>query len=497
MKVRNAAFCAVLMLYSMGAAAGDVTVKITSGPTNMRYEDHQSAGFSIVISRVARFRVEGGSLPPYETFDEGSQLRLRFAPTNPSIRSSSGGLGEMAVAWDTQAIPAQAAPAIAAAKIKQDENDSPKHSVEKMVDGKTISIARTGLAEALNVSTPEEVKKNIKNFLLDFSIPDSPGFVVIGANPQKIVHPKSMRELSAAIINGVDESGKAKSGLALDFQPMALLNSDISLADFREIYDPKKNRLGYAAFNTSVSIATLQGTTEGDKSMKLGIGVHIPLINKNDTRFDTKLSDCYDKIFAEIDSNTPAKRNMNEPGSVGKPSNAKGFKSCYDKSKRDVQWNSDSWIVGLGQAWTSDTGDFKDRKATTRGLWTSYAHKLQESSQLVLHVRAMDNERVVDPKNAGQFLNQDSSILGASFRTGSETFTASLQASYQRIKPDGRDQDKLKRVALGFDIRVAKDVWLTASVGGEGGRKDGESKSFVLGGLKFGSATSPIFGPDK
>ena len=113
----------------------------------------------------------------------------------------------------------------------------------------------------------------------------------------------------------------------------------------------------------------------------------------------------------------------------------------------------------------------------------------------MVHARRMIRERVADPATTGQFINQTGNTLGARVRVGSDSFAGSLEFSRQRLTPEGRETDSIRRLAVGLEYKIAKDVWINAAVGGEGGRKNGENKSFVLGGLKLGSSTAPVFSP--
>lgn len=136
-------------------------------------------------------------------------------------------------------------------------------------------------------------------------------------------------------------------------------------------------------------------------------------------------------------------------------------------------------------------------------MWTSYAYGfedgprvLRKHAQVVLHAKSLYKELVADPLDNAQFIERDINAVGIAFRLGSESFNALLQGSYSWI--DDRTNDKkedAQRLALGIEYKVAKDVWFVASIGGTSGADAADSDSFVLGELKFGSATSAQFDP--
>jgi hypothetical protein len=242
--------------------------------------------------------------------------------------------------------------------------------------------------------------------------------------------------------------------------------------------------------NMSISLGTAKGQDADDKSTHLGLGVRIPIFDHSDGRTDRKLIECYERVDATWLSAVD--------GKAADEAALKGAEDCY-KKRYSARWNASSWIVALGHAWTSDTGTFSDQKASTRGAWTTYATDLDgllSNSQLLVHVRALDNERVAKQGDPGKFQNQDSRSAGIGFKFGSEAFNASLQGTYQRLKVDGVEgTEKVRRVALGLEYRVAPDIWLVGTIGGEGGRRNGEEKSFIVAGFKFAPSSKPLLSP--
>ena len=97
-----------------------------------------------------------------------------------------------------------------------------------------------------------------------------------------------------------------------------------------------------------------------------------------------------------------------------------------------------------------------------------------------------------DPDDDSLLIEQDSESIAAAFKFGSDTLNASLQASYSRLKDRTHDtSDNIQKLSVGLEYRLAKDLWLVATIGGEGGRDNGKNNSFVLGSLKYGTATKP------
>jgi len=126
-------------------------------------------------------------------------------------------------------------------------------------------------AEASSAAT---LAKTLKDLQLDFSIPEMPAFTVIGLTPENVSHPRTARALAAAIKNGIDQNGKLKTGLAVEFAPFRLADPSKVLASYlpgasRGPYT--SNTFSQAIQNASISIASAQGTSADDKSMRLGL----------------------------------------------------------------------------------------------------------------------------------------------------------------------------------------------------------------------------------
>ena len=332
-------------------------------------------------------------------------------------------------------------------------------------------------------------QNNYKKYTVDFTVPESPAFSLIGIAPEKITRPATPRDLAIAVANGVDEQGKAKSGLAIEFSPYELLYGQrVTLSDYAERQSVRR------LMGTVVSLGVAKGTEATDKSMRMGVGLNISLFDFGDPRVDPKVATCLNTLKAP-------NRLIGAPVIVNEDTTAKQneeFNACKSLANRAGvntlgKWNKSAGSVGLGQAWTSETGTFSDKKRGARGGWLSLGYGfegirgLEDNAQLVAHVRRLFKEHISDPAQAGKFIDQDSTLAGARMRFTNDPskFYGTMEGSYQRLEFPGGRNDKVKRFALGLEYKVSDDLWLVASVGGEGGRKDGENHAFVLGGFRF------------
>lgn len=354
------------------------------------------------------------------------------------------------------------------------------------------------IAKIPGVSDSKAVQDNYSHYSLDLSIPESPAFAVLGLTPDSVIRPSSPRELAAALVNGVDRNGHLQNGVSVDTVPYLLLaGQKVTLGKYRQ---DKTTRL---LSRTQFSLATTKGSDQDDKSVRLALGLHVALMDKGDPRLDETLSKCLenetDEIF--ISPVPPVPKNVHD-AEVDRRQNL--LRSKVEKCRaqaRSRNWNRSSWLVGLAPSFISINGDSSGLRSNGQALWTSYAYGfegvpiLENRAQLILHGRYFRDEQVPDANNPGQFLRQNSRLFGARLRFGNERLAGSLETTFTRAKRQDGIDENIRRVALGGDFKLSKDMWLVVSVGGEGGRKDGKDNTFVLGNLKFATESEPSFSP--
>lgn len=139
-----------------------------------------------------------------------------------------------------------------------------------------------------------------RKLVLDLSVPESPAFEALGFTPERIVRPSSPRELAANLLNGVDRRGNLQTGVAIDTTPYLFAGgSKVSLGAYRDDY---MTRL---AMRTQFSLGTTKGTSDDDKSVRVGLGVKTTLWDAGDTRIDHEFTEClagaHELVHASLD----------------------------------------------------------------------------------------------------------------------------------------------------------------------------------------------------
>ena len=465
-----------------------------------------------------RLAVNTGSLVPYEVVRSGTEFRL-LVPAADSITISSSMAYrdatrgsqrvlvvnvpseqevEILPAADGRSLSIRLASASGLPKVAgatpSTPAPAPAPTPAPPTDAKPAEPAPVVPAAA--VANP--VIDNFKKYSLDMPVPPSPAFVLLGLSGETATRPTTARQLVTSLESGVDKTGKLKGGIAIDSAPFQLtLGTDLTLDGYKRLNPALRSLL-----NTQLSLATTSGAGDADKVKRVGLGLNIPIYDAGDPRLDTELVHCL---------NTKAPPILTMPMGIDESGNPAtqatvtaspaGLKACYDEARARSRSRT-AWTLGFGQSWTSTTGDLNDAKKNTRGLWTSYSYGfehvelLKGKAQLVLSVRQMDDEIVADPLDAAKLVSQDSRAAAVQFRLAADTLAGAIEYSRQNLRIDSRPTDRVNRLAIGLDYQLDKNLWLSASVGGEGGRKNGESRNFVFGGIKYGRYDAPQFQPN-
>ena len=133
---------------------------------------------------------------------------------------------------------------------------------------------------------------NPKETIVDFSVPDSPAFTILGLTPQNVVSPASPRELATTLLNGVDKNGNFQTGIAIDTSLLNLSSKKVTIKKYR------KNKMWY---RTQLSFATSKGSEDQDEALRLAFGIRFTPLDLGDPRSDkSPLTNCFIKVFEDF-----------------------------------------------------------------------------------------------------------------------------------------------------------------------------------------------------
>ncbi|KIC65089.1 hypothetical protein [Chryseobacterium taiwanense] len=119
----------------------------------------------------------------------------------------------------------------------------------------------------------------VKNYKLNFALPDNPAFKALGTEPSNILRPSVAQDfsfVSSEFFNG--KNLVIPDSFGVEVSPILLMNTEkMTLSDFRKHNVFKTSRFSLGTFKDSL------------KTRNISLGYRITVINKGDLRTDTKV----------------------------------------------------------------------------------------------------------------------------------------------------------------------------------------------------------------
>lgn len=444
-------------------------------------------------------------------------FEIVFSPTNAPVAGEGGGINPN--------------------PQNNNQQNNPQNNPQNNQQAVNLSQPSPAAAPKL-AETVANKKKEVDKEAADLSVPESPGFTILGLTPQTVIRPATPREFATAIINSLDENGNFQSGVAIDTAPYLLFfGNNVTLGEYRGNFRSKdrttivkKPTLGYMNrlfSRTQFSLATTKGTTADDKSAKIGAGLHVVLFDYGDPRLDTELDACFVRITNLIrerakievpDFLTSGAAFTRYEAAIERlvEANRADYKVCIEES-RERNFASSSLVIGGAGSWISKNGDSSKFTDNGAGFWGSLAYgfegisafdctKKQEEArdnnkvsercikpQLIVHFRRRIKETVPDPLQAGMFTTKDSNLAGVRLRVGVPDWSLNFEGIYKAERYAGHTSSSNIRMSFGADYKLASDLYLNFSIGGETKKSNiSDNKVFVRTSFNWGTSSKPL-----
>jgi hypothetical protein len=423
--------------------------------------------------------------------------------------------------------------------------------VNPTVAAPTATPVPTGIDTGLSVQ--DEITNAVKDAEeeskeVDLSIPEAPGFTILGLTPQEVTRPTTPREFATTLINSLDRNGNFQSGIAIDTAPYQLFFSRRINRD-RDYIPPQKDKLieqdgelidnrsreplkGYFTrflWRTQFSLATTKGTTKDDKSARIGAGFNFTFFDFGDPNTDFKLRDCQTNVVLTLDDKaaqdlgfkdffdsriTPddhRKINARKMFLVTQDYILKQYDKCVEESEKR-NFGKSSFGVGVAGSWISKDGDSAKFTNNGQGLWASLNYgfegipglrctekEIEEDNrcitpQLIFHFRRRVKETVPNPLIDGMFTTKDSNLFGMRLRVGVPKWSVNFEGVYRAERYAGRTSSSSIQASIGADYKLAKNLYLNFSIGGETKESNipGTGKVFVRTSFNWGTSQKPL-----
>jgi hypothetical protein len=331
--------------------------------------------------------------------------------------------------------------------------------------------------------------------ILNYAVPESPAFKILGVSPDNILKPTSTRDIAIAVGNYYSTNNASiPKNLSVDIAP-SLFNPAVSLIEYQNFW----TRLWYTS---TFSVGTLANS---NGSYAVSAGFKLKIIDEADLRTNTKLNDFMSRngfyvqdaflyavneeakelaakdtsktksdakkvgdalfqVYSSIaDTSTEMARQIyHEVIDVKKLEYGKNHHfnfnalSEFRDSLKETLWNALTWDVGIATLFASKDSLIKDISAPSKaGLWTALGLPLGISAQLLIGANAL----LLDDKDG--FLNQWSGGLGARLYYGVNSIKGFAQAEsdfQQSVLP-------LDKVGIGLETTFFDGIWFDVVLG--------------------------------
>ncbi|MFT4534006.1 MAG: hypothetical protein ACJA1A_002499 [Saprospiraceae bacterium] len=133
-------------------------------------------------------------------------------------------------------------------------------------------------------------------YKLDYNVPESPAFSVLGANPTSVMRGSASQEVVVNLASEFLSGDKADSGVGFDFNPYFVFGGRLkSVSEYRE------SALKRILANTQLSFGTVNDKTFPN-DLLMASGLRVTLFDTKDPLYDKTLGQEIDKILGDANS---------------------------------------------------------------------------------------------------------------------------------------------------------------------------------------------------
>jgi hypothetical protein len=313
-----------------------------------------------------------------------------------------------------------------------------------------------------------------------FTIPETPAFAFLGANPATIARPTTARDLAVALANGVDSTGRARQGVAVDLTPWLLWPQAVTNEAYRT------RRGVFVLANTQLSLGTVR--PEGDTSAMLAaVSVKTSLVDRGDplasaefVRRVREVTDgaCRDLVDAE----------------TGRP-DVEARLACYDRAVDTVRtaWLEDDghWNDLVVSAAVAVGGVFPE-SAVNRLRYDRWAGWLTAG----LPLGARTGQLLVHGRFDGPSSARDAASAGATWTLGVRALagTSRVNGFVELLRSSTRDAPDPSRGEWsgGVELLTGERLWLSVGFGSTFSTI-GDDRAVLRTGLRWNMGDEPRF----
>jgi len=342
----------------------------------------------------------------------------------------------------------------------------------------------------------------IKSLTADMPVTTPPASFLLGAAGTDVPRVSTFRALGLQLSNAVGDDGKIKTTTAAEINPL-LATGPVTWTRYRA--DPFVQVLT----RTTLSVAVQPGNDTAGARSALGLqsvlySKEVPEAIAAASSGDcalvaTKLQAAAATPPASQAFPTPAQPRVPLP-----PGSEEAYKACKDSVEGLLtKWNPTAVTIGLGQAYQSKDSSVSGLHHSTAAAWltVSLGHDFDDVKTpvqdrlglgLTLHARRTIHGQATDPADSSVQVDEASNLYGANLRGGWPGKALLLEWSLRTSKAPPLADERRKRLVAAFEYRVMADLYLSAGIGSDIGRRDGQNQKLALMGLKWGFSSESV-----
>lgn len=316
---------------------------------------------------------------------------------------------------------------------------------------------------------------------IPYPIPDSPASDYLGISPTKVDRPSSPKSLVTSLVNGIDENGKVRQGLAFEFAPGTYWGTQ-TLAAYQQTW-------GFIKANTRVSLATVRSA--GDSASTDGsIGIRIPIFDGGDPLSKRAFTDSIGDAMAKC---APS---GNEPPAADEYSQEKVQKCLADATSPLVKafakrnWNKSSLAFSLAVGTQFESSDLRRGRGTGAKFSVGWSWGAGSSFQGILAANLLRNEaqRSDSSYTAGN--------VGLRLLLGSQRVNGFVEGLGESRWNAGSTVNTHQATwSAGVEFLANDDTWISTGFGEGYKAKKAPDKILLFLGLRWGISSKARMAP--
>jgi hypothetical protein len=302
---------------------------------------------------------------------------------------------------------------------------------------------------------------------MDYAVPESPAFKILGTNPDNILHPTSAKAVAFSIGDYFLTSGPViPKSLAVQLSPYLLANPNTSL----KVYNQNK-------FLSRLSLSI--GTSVQGSAYSVAEGLNITIIDNTDMKAmpeylnrlagwarqdadfemqaiviyhkahpELSVAQIFDKLSTDSANTSPLLKSidsieytLNVSNAISNPDSI----THYRDSVKQAAWNAAIWQIGIATLQTSPDSLVKSLQFSQIAFWSSTGLPLGKKGQLLL------GGKLAFADSLKWYTNYS---LGARFFYGKNNTKVFLQGEFDR-----KDLVNSTTVTAGCQFNISNGIW--------------------------------------